>query len=148
MYHQPTTRVPGGTTLFRELSRMSGVALPLAGAYLAELAMYAITKVAVGRLGYMELAAPGLAGDITFEILAILFGYLSIIGVMVAEADGAEDLRGARHRARQGFILATLLGIPGTILIWNLDYILTYFGQEPEIVTLTGPFLMGIAPST
>ncbi len=147
MYHQPTTRVPGGTTFSRELSRMSGVALPLAGAYLAELAMYSITKVVVGRLGYVELAATGLSGDITFEILAVLFGYLSIIGVMVAEADGAEDRATTRHRARQGFIVATLLAIPGTILIWNLDLIFPHLGQRPEVVALTGPFLAGVAPS-
>jgi len=43
------------------------IAIPLAAAYLAEFAMFITTKMVVGKLGYQQLAAVGIAGDLSFE---------------------------------------------------------------------------------
>ena len=67
------------------------IAVPLIGAYLAELAIFNTTKIIVGRLGYLELAAVGIAGDLTFEIMIVLMGLLSVVGVFVAEAEGGDN---------------------------------------------------------
>ena len=64
----PNTAIPTRATEARALLK---IALPLIAAYLAELAMFLTTKAVVGRLGYEELAAVGLAGDITFEIRVV-----------------------------------------------------------------------------
>jgi Na+-driven multidrug efflux pump len=51
--------------------------------------MFVTTKMIVGKLGYHELAAVGIAGDLSFEILLILMGLLSIVGVLCAQSEGA-----------------------------------------------------------
>jgi Na+-driven multidrug efflux pump len=67
------------------------IALPLSAAYLAEFAMFVTTKMVVGKLGYYELAAVGIAGNLSFEVLVILMGLLSIVGVLCTQAEGAGD---------------------------------------------------------
>ena len=130
----------------RELRLILLIALPLAGAYLAEFGMFVITKMIVGRLGYVELAAVGLASDLASEGILVLMGILSIVGVLAAEAEGAGDPATTAHRVRQGFHLATLLAIPGTALVWYLDRLLPLLGQEPEVVEMAAPFVKALAP--
>ena len=44
------------------------------------------TKSIVGQLGYRELAGIGLAADTAAEIVIVLVGTLSVVGVLVAQA--------------------------------------------------------------
>ena len=57
------------------------IAIPLSAAYLAEFAMFLTTKMVVGKLGYHSLAAVGIAGHLSFEILIVLMALLSVVGV-------------------------------------------------------------------
>ena len=68
------------TSLKDELRLFFIIAIPLSAAYLAEFAMFLTTKMVVGKLGYHSLAAVGIAGDLTFEVLIILMALLSIVG--------------------------------------------------------------------
>ena len=123
------------------------IAGPLIAAYLAEYAMSLTTKIIIGRLGYQELASIGLASDLVTEVVIIIAGLLSVVGVFVAQADGANRKPDAGIAARQGLILATLLGIPGSVLIWNMDSVLAITGQDAEIISLMEPYLKPVAIS-
>jgi MATE family multidrug resistance protein len=117
------------------------IAGPLIAAYLAEFAMTLTAKAIVGRLGYRELAGIGLAGDTASEILVVLAGLLSVVGVLVAQAEGAGRKQEAGIAARQGFIVATVLGVIATVVVWHLDSVLALTGQDPEIIALMAPYL-------
>lgn len=123
------------------------IAGPLIAAYLADFAMTLTTKAIVGRLGYRELASIGLAGDLATEVLVIGAGVLSVVGVLVAQADGSGHKQDAGTAARQGFIVATVIGIPAMVLVWYLDAILALTGQDPEVITLMGPYLKPLSYS-
>ena len=107
--------------------------------------MFLTTKLVVGGLVYQELAAVGFSGDLTFEVLVIAMGLLSIVGVLCAQAEGA----GAKHQAglavRQGMIIALALGTLGNLGIWNMDYVLRLTGQDPEVIALARPYLRQIS---
>ncbi len=135
----------GVPTRLTETALLLKIALPLIAAYLAEFAMFITTKIVVGRLGYHELAAVGLAGELSFEVLVILMGFLSIVGVLVAQAEGAGRKQDAGHAARQGFIVATVLGLPATVLVWNLGPVLALTGQDPKVIELAEPYLHGLS---
>jgi MATE family multidrug resistance protein len=124
-----------------ELGKLVKIALPLMAAYLAEFAMFVTTKIVVGKLGYLELAAVGIASDLTFEVLVILMGLLSIVGVLCAQAEGAGEKKQVGLAVRQGMIVSMMIGIPAMILIWNLDIVLRLTGQEPLVVELAMPYL-------
>lgn len=128
-----------------EIRQFLKIALPLAAAYLAEYAMFITTKMVVGQLGYQKLAAVGISGDLSFQILVVLMGMLSVVGVLAAQAEGAGDKARVGQSVRQGFIVATLLGIPAMALIWNLDLLLAATGQETVVVELAIPYLRGVS---
>ena len=117
------------------------IAVPLTAAYLGEFAMFVTTKIVVGKLGYHELAAVGIAGSLSFEILIILMGLLSIVGVLCAQSEGAGDKKEAGLAVRQGIILSVIIGIPSMLLVWNLDHFLAFTGQDPIVVELAKPYL-------
>ena len=121
------------------------IAIPLSAAYLAEFAMFITTKMVVGKLGYHSLAAVGIAGDLTFEVLVVLMALLSIVGVLAAQALGAGKKMELGDSVRQGFLVATGLGVPATIIIWNLDLALTATGQDPRVIELARSYLHGIS---
>jgi len=123
------------------------IAGPLAAAYLAELAMSLTTKSIVGQLGYRELAGIGLAADTAAEIVVVLVGTLSVVGVLVAQAEGGGRKADAGLAARQGLIVATALGVAATAMIWHLDVLLSWTGQDPEIIALMGPYLKPLSAS-
>lgn len=117
------------------------IALPLVAAYLAEYLMFLSSKSIVGQLGFVELAAIGIAGDLTFEILIIIVGYLSVAGVIIAQAEGRKNYVTAGKATFQSLLMATVIGIPCTILIWNLDFLLLVTGQDIAVRQLAEPFL-------
>lgn len=128
-----------------EIRHLLVIALPLIAAYLAEFAMFVTTKIVVGQLGHQEFAAVGLAGELSFEVLVILMGILSIVGVLVAQAEGGDRKQEAGQAARQGFIVATVIGLAATVLIWNLDHLLALTDQDPRVLELGKPYLMGLS---
>ena len=121
------------------------IALPLSAAYLAEFAMFVTTKMVVGKLGYYELAAVGIAGNLSFEVLVILMGLLSIVGVLCAQAEGAGEKKQAGLAVRQGIFVSLLLGIPSMILVWHLNIILEWTDQDPRVLQLVVPYLHGLS---
>ncbi|MGI9463556.1 MAG: MATE family efflux transporter [Aestuariivirgaceae bacterium] len=123
------------------------IALPLIAAYLAELAMFLTTKIVVGRLGYLELAAVGIAGHLTFEVLVVLMGLLSIVGVLVAQSEGAGDKHQAGLAVRQGMLVSLALGLPATLVVWNLGIVLELTHQDPKVIELAKPYLHALAGS-
>ena len=121
------------------------IALPLAAAYLAEFAIALTTKSVVGQLGYLELAAIGLATDTTSEMIVVLVGLLSVVGVLVAQAEGAERKADAGLAGRQGLLIATALGIAATLIVRNFDTLLAQTGQDPEVLAIMGDYLVPLS---
>jgi MATE family multidrug resistance protein len=128
-----------------ELRQFFIIAIPLSAAYLAEFAMFLTTKMVVGKLGYHSLAAVGIAGDLTFEILVILMAMLSVVGVLAAQALGAGKHHELGQSIRQGLVVATVIGGPAMIAVWNLDLALIATNQDPRVIELARGYLKGIS---
>lgn len=129
-----------------ELRKLLPIALPLVAAYLAEYAMFVTTKLVVGSLGFKHLAAVGLSGSMTFELMVIMMGVISITGVLAAQAEGAGDKATAGIAARQGVVVAIILSIPLMAVIWNIGDIFLLLGQDPEIAALAEPYARALSP--
>ena len=128
-----------------ELRVLMRIGAPLMIAYIAELAMFLITRMVVGDLGYESLAAVGISGDLTFELLVVAMGAMSVIGVLLAQAVGAGDDRSVGHALNQGMLLATILGLASTAVVWSIPSALGYLGQEPVVVELATPYLWAVS---
>lgn len=119
-----------------ELKQTLIIAAPLAGAYLAEVAMIAIDHIMVGRLGALELAGTGLLGDTALELLIFITAIVSIVGVLVAHSRGAERSNEIGHHVAQGLWVAFILGLPATIGCWFMGDILAPTGQDPQVIAV------------
>lgn len=135
------TTAPNRAARLLETRTLLLIAGPLIAAYLAEFAMALTTKAIVGRLGYIELASVGLATDLAGEAIVLAGGILSVVGVLVAQADGGGRTKDAGVAARQGFIIATIVALPSTVLVWKLDVVLSWTGQDPQILAAMKPYL-------
>ncbi len=91
----------GPVNLRREVRSLLVIAAPLAAAYLAEIAMMITDMAIVGRLGSVQLAAVGLAGDLMMEVMLFCMAIVSMVGVLVAQAIGAGDADSGAHHLRQ-----------------------------------------------
>ena len=130
---------------FGEAGLLLKIALPLATASLAEFAMIITSKLVVGDLGYYQLAAVGLSGTVSFDILFISMGLLSIAGVLAAHAEGAGRRREAGHAARQGMIVAAALAVPVTLAIWFMGDLLALAGQDEKVAAFARIYSHGFA---
>jgi MATE family multidrug resistance protein len=133
------------TRLKDELWRFAIIAIPLSIAYLAEFAMFLTTKMVIGKLGYHSLAAVGIAGDLSFAFLIVFLALLSVVGVLSAQAFGAGRKQDVGDAVRQGLIVATGLGLPTMLVIWNMDFALVLTNQDAKVVELAQGYLHGLS---
>jgi MATE family multidrug resistance protein len=117
------------------------IAWPLAIAYLGEMAMSVVDILIVGRLGSTELAGVGLSATLGFEISVLAFATLSIVGVLVSQANGRENLDDIAHRLRQGLLVALFLSVPIVVLLQSLEPFLALTGQDQEVITISNEYL-------
>ena len=136
---------PSNSRIKSELVQFLIIAFPLSAAYLAEFAMFLTTKMVVGKLGYHSLAAVGIGGDLSFEILVVLMALLSVVGVLAAQSFGAGNKQEVGDSIRQGLFVATGLGVPAMLIIWNLDLALILTNQDPKVVELAQDYLRGLS---
>ena len=128
-----------------ELKLFFLIALPLSAAYLAAFAMFLTTKMVVGQLGYHSLAAVGIAGDLSFEVLIVLMALLSVVGVLAAQALGGGRKDELGEAVKQGLLVATAIGLPATLMVWNMDLALIATQQDPKVVELAQQYLRGLS---
>ena len=137
--------MPASGSITSELRVLLRIGAPLMVAYIAELAMFLITRMVVGDLGYESLAAVGVSGDLTFELLVVAMGAMSVIGVLLAQAVGAGDEKSVGHALNQGMLVATILGLASTAVVWCIPIALGHLGQEPVVVELATPYLWALS---
>ncbi len=106
--------------------------------------MLVTDMVIVGHLGSLKLAAVGRIGDLLFEIMFFSMGIVSIVDVFVAQSLGAGNHADAAGRLRQGLCLATILTLPGSLLVWFLPSFLALTGQQPEVLAIGERYLHAV----
>ena len=127
-----------------EVRAFLALAVPLAGAQVAQAAVGFIDTLMMGRLGAETLAAGGLAALCFQFLLAVVGGFVMTVGPLVAQAFGAGDNRQIAAIARQGFWLALALSLPMMALLSQLDGVLRLLGQPLAIADLTAPYFQWI----
>jgi len=147
--HKTDALPPSGGWL-RETRRTLALALPMVGAYVAELGMWWTDQAIVGRLGADELAAVGLSGSVMFEGINVSMALLSMVAVLVGNAYGARRPEGVTSAVRQGLRVATVLTVAVMAWTWFVPDMLELAGQEPLMVGLAREyvhaFMFGLAP--
>jgi multidrug resistance protein, MATE family len=131
-----------------ELKACLRLAIPLVAAQLSQAANGFVDTLMMGLLGSQALAAGGLGGA-TFSVLYIISsGVISAVSPLIAEAHGANQPDRVREVAVQGLWLALLIALPLTLLIWHINALMPYLGQDEANSALAGAYLKAIALGT
>ena len=143
MTDRPAGDAPSGytPTRRREARALIFIAAPLASAYLSEHAMVVTDRIIVGRLGSVELAAVGLAGDLMFEMALISMAVVAIVGVLVSRCIGEGDNQRIRPQVRQGLWVAVMIGLPTMALCYHIPELLAYTKQDPDVLAIAKTYL-------
>ncbi|MEM9005527.1 MAG: MATE family efflux transporter [Cyanobacteria bacterium P01_F01_bin.86] len=120
------------------------LAIPLTLIQIAEGMVHFVDTVMMGSLGTSALAAGSLGAIIFWTLLSLFSGLLEMTGALAAEAYGAGNHTRIRVINAQALWLSFGVSIPTMVLIWHLDGILQFWGQEPQIVGQTMAYLRAI----
>jgi MATE family multidrug resistance protein len=130
--------------LTTEVKACLTLAVPLAGAQLAQAATGFADTVMMGLLGSEVLAAGGL-GATTFQAcLLVTSSILSSVSPLAASAFGAGQTRQIGRIVRQGMGLAGLLTVPVVLLLWFSYPFFLWLGQAETVAAQSQAYLQAI----
>ncbi len=118
------------------------LAVPIAGAQLAQIALQVVDNMMCGRLGAQSLAGVGLGSAVLATLLLPLLGIVSIISAFISESEGqhiASDT--PRLFFQQGLYLALIVGVPATFLLGFSPGLLRWSGQQEVLVSIAESYL-------
>lgn len=118
----------------QESIALARITMPLAAAFIAEMAMSVTDTLIVGHLGSVELGAVGLTANLVFLGLSVCMHVLSIVGVLVAQNHAAGDDAAAARAVRMGFWVAIMISAPAMVFCWYIAPVLRLFQQDPEVI--------------
>jgi MATE family multidrug resistance protein len=116
-----------------ELQATAVLSGPLIVTSIIQMAINASTMVMVGRLGPGELAATALANGIYNSFMVFSMGLVSAVAPMLANERGRNRhaVRELRRTVRQGFWASLAISLPLWLILWQVEPILDFLGQDP-----------------
>ncbi len=139
-------RPQGRATWIEEAGANLGLALPIAVAFLSQMATVFVDNVMVGRLGAAELAAGGLGANMMFTPMLLGMGVLGGVAAVAAHAFGAGDQAQVSTVVRQGLRLSLVLSLPCAIGILAFVLLLPHIGYDGATVGMAQGLLLWSVP--
>jgi len=128
-----------------EIPRLLILAGPMIASQLLQMSMGLVDTLMVGRLGAGSLAAVALGGAVYFPLFLICAGVMSAVSPLVSQSLGAGESEHIGRTVRQAFWLASMLAIPGILIMWNVKPFLIVVGIEPGVAAQTQGYLRAVA---
>ena len=100
----------------------------------------------VGRVAPTELAALALGNSLFFVVSVFGIGICFSIEPVAAQFLGQRELRKSFAAYKKGQILALLMVIPLSVIIWAIGYCLPFFDFDETLVLRTQEFFIGRIP--
>lgn len=130
--------------LFRsELAATGRLSVPIIIAQLGAILMGVTDNLFVGRLlGATALGAAGLATSLSFLMMSIGLGALSVVSALVSQARGRGDAAEINRLFRAGLWVALLLSGVAALACILLAFNFERFGQTTKVAQLAKPFTL------
>ncbi|RBO92829.1 MATE family efflux transporter [Nocardia puris] len=132
--------------------RLAALATPIAMTQLAQIAVSTTNIALMGTLGVRQVAAGGLAIVLFNQIRTMCVGLITGTGNQIASAVSAAGKRGesadreVREVVRSSFLIATLAGLLGGVLLVGLGWSLQWLGQDAGVLADARPLMVALAP--
>ncbi|MBF6412141.1 MATE family efflux transporter [Nocardia cyriacigeorgica] len=132
--------------------RLTALATPIALTQLAQIAVSTTNIALMGSLGVRQVAAGGLAIVLFNQIRTMCVGLITGSGNQIASAVSAAGKRGVsadrevRDVVRSSFLIATLAGLLGGVVLVGLGWSLQWLGQDAGVLADARPMMVALAP--
>ncbi len=128
-----------------ELRPIFTLSVPLIIGFLAATAIGVVDTIMIAPLGTVPLAAAGITTAVLIIVISALWGVVTVIGVQIATAEGAEDRVEVSAIVKNGLILALIVGLLCAALMMAIYPVLGPIGQPDEVVAIVGPYWAAMA---
>lgn len=128
-------------TARQELRATLHLALPLAGAQLAQMGMGLTDTIMLGSVGRDALAAGGLGGSVFFMIAGMFQNVVASVAILIAHARGANETHQIDAILRAGLVLAVLGTLPLVAILWNIEPALLWIGEPVDLAANVTSYL-------
>ena len=127
----------------REARALVRLSVPIVLTNVGQVAIQTTDVVMIGWLGAEALAASVLGVNLMFVLLLLAIGVVIATAPMVAQDLGRNRhaVREPRRTVRQGFWVALALGLPASLMLWNIAPILHLLGQKPALIAAAEPYV-------
>lgn len=132
----------------QELRATLHLALPLAGAQLAQMGMGLTDTIMLGAVGRDALAAGGLGGSVFFMVAGMFQNVVASVAILISHARGSGDTSQIDDIFRAGLLLALLGTLPLVLLLWNIEPALLWIGEPPRLAADVTAYLQIIVLGT
>lgn len=123
-----------------DLKALLTLALPVIVVQVGLMAMGVADTIMVGHVSPVALAAVALGNVYYFAAAVFGMGTLMALDPVVAQAMGAGDTEAAARGIQRGFVLAVLLCVPTTLILWPAHAVLAWLKQPAEVVPLAAEY--------
>ena len=135
------SRATGHRPTLADYRGLARLAVPIVLIQVGMMSMGVVDTVMVGRVSAAALAAVALANLWSFGLMLFGLGVLMALDPIISQALGARDGLGVSRGLQRGFVLATLLTIPISMLQLAVEPALTFAGQPEEVVPLAAGYV-------
>lgn len=137
-------------SLFQISRNLFSLALPMASVQFITIASVFLCMVMLSKLGHEVLAASALFFSAQITVMVTGMSILFSLSILIGHAFGARDYLKIGNYVQQGWSLSIILSIPMILIFWNIQPILIFFKQNPDIAKLAREYfhayLWGVLP--
>lgn len=127
-----------------ELVAVIRLAAPIVIIQVGMMLMGTVDTMILGRLSERALAAGALGNTFSYGLLVPAMGLIFALDPLIAQAWGAgEKSQVARHFQR-GLVLAAVVSLPISLIMWNATPLLALLRQNPEVIPDAAAYLRGL----
>jgi len=126
----------------KEISTTLLIAIPLIIGNLTQVAYSIIDTAMIGALGYKELAAASLVGNLVSIPQIMGMGLMMAITPLIAIANAQNQQQKAAHILYNGWVLSIIAGILLAVAVHIIANFLTNMGQDAEVANLAKNYLI------
>jgi len=132
-------------SVFFESKTILRIAAPIATCAMLEGCVYFLNTWMLAQLGNDALGAGALVTNLFSSLMMIFWGVFSSSSMIYARYYGANDRKSISRLLGTTNLLAVMLGIITSCILWHADIILHLLGQEDSTVALAKNYAHGLA---
>lgn len=130
-----------------EYKRNIALAYPVMLGSLGQILVGVVDSMMVGQLGAIPLAAISYANSLLAIPLVFGLGIAFGLTPLVANADGAKDIRKASRLFKNGLVVNGIVGLLIVGVLFGIRPYMNLLGQDPEVVSASIPYYTVVALS-